>query len=118
LSMVSTSSGELDPVFHAILEKATRICEANFGLLFRLDNGVVQTVVMPYERRVRTNNRDNLWRCSFSGVTGKCSADPWPTEDGNRSRNVEMWLIFVDADRGRNSFDGLFADFAQAVVVR
>jgi GAF domain-containing protein len=46
LSMVSTSSGELDPVFHAILEKATRICEANFGLLFRLDNGVVQTVVM------------------------------------------------------------------------
>ena len=44
--MVSSSSGELDPVFHAILEKATRICEANFGLLFRLDNGVVQTVVM------------------------------------------------------------------------
>ena len=46
LSVVSSSSGELDPVFHAILEKATRICEANFGLLFRLDNGVVQTVVM------------------------------------------------------------------------
>jgi GAF domain-containing protein len=46
LSMVSSSSGELDPIFHAILEKATRICEANVGLLFRLDNGVVQTVVM------------------------------------------------------------------------
>jgi class 3 adenylate cyclase len=46
LSMVSSSSGELDLVFRAILEKATRICEANFGLLFRLHNGVVQTVVM------------------------------------------------------------------------
>jgi class 3 adenylate cyclase len=46
LSMVSSSSGELDLVFRAILEKATRICEANFGLLFCLDNGVVQTVVM------------------------------------------------------------------------
>ena len=44
--MVSSSSGELDLVFRAILEKATRICEANFGLLFRVDNGVVQTVVM------------------------------------------------------------------------
>jgi GAF domain-containing protein len=46
LSMVSSSSGELDLIFRAILEKATRICEANFGLLFRLDNGVVQTVVI------------------------------------------------------------------------
>jgi GAF domain-containing protein len=46
LSMVSSPSGELDLIFRAILEKATRICEANFGLLFRVDNGVVQTVVM------------------------------------------------------------------------
>jgi hypothetical protein len=46
LNIVSSSSGELDLVFRAILEKATRICEANFGLLFRLDDGVVQTVVM------------------------------------------------------------------------
>jgi hypothetical protein len=42
--MVSSSSGELDLIFRAILEKATRICEANFGLLFRLNNGVVQAV--------------------------------------------------------------------------
>jgi hypothetical protein len=46
LSMVSSSSGELDLIFRAILEKETRICEANFELLFRLDNGVVQAVVM------------------------------------------------------------------------
>jgi two-component system, NtrC family, sensor kinase len=46
LNMVNSSSGELDLIFRAILEKATRICEANFGLLFRLNNGVVQAVVM------------------------------------------------------------------------
>jgi hypothetical protein len=28
-----------------MLEKATRICDADFGLLFRLEDGVVQSVV-------------------------------------------------------------------------
>jgi hypothetical protein len=46
LGMVSSSSGELDLIFRAILEKATSICEANFGLLFRLTDGVFQTVVV------------------------------------------------------------------------
>ena len=47
LSMVSSPSGELDLIFRAILEKATRICDANFGLLFRVDSGVVQTRPSP-----------------------------------------------------------------------
>ena len=41
LKVISSSPGDLKPVFEAILEKATRICEANFGILFRLDDGVV-----------------------------------------------------------------------------
>ena len=41
LRVISSSPGELEPVFQAVLEKATRICEANFGILFRLDDGVV-----------------------------------------------------------------------------
>ena len=34
LSVISRSPGELEPVFQAILENATRICEAEFGNLF------------------------------------------------------------------------------------
>jgi adenylate cyclase len=37
LKVISSSPGELEPVFEAILENATRICEAKFGTLFRFD---------------------------------------------------------------------------------
>src|SRR5262249_17031704 len=34
LRVISSSRGELEPVFQAILENATRICDAKFGILF------------------------------------------------------------------------------------
>src|SRR5262249_55093382 len=37
LKVISSSPGELEPVFQAMLENATRICEAKFGTLFRFD---------------------------------------------------------------------------------
>jgi GAF domain-containing protein len=37
LRIISSSPGELGPVFQAMLENATRICEAKFGTLFRFD---------------------------------------------------------------------------------
>ena len=37
LKVISSSPGELDPVFGAMLENATRICDARFGTLFRYD---------------------------------------------------------------------------------
>ena len=37
LSVISSSPGELEPVFQAMLENAIRICEAGFGTLFRFD---------------------------------------------------------------------------------
>ena len=37
LRLISVSSGDLQRVFDAILENATRICEAKFGVLHRFD---------------------------------------------------------------------------------
>jgi signal transduction histidine kinase len=37
LSVISSSPGELEPVFQAMLESAVRICQAKFGTMFRFD---------------------------------------------------------------------------------
>src|SRR5262249_27110579 len=41
LSVISSSPGELEPVFRAMLENAVRICDAKFGTLFRFDGEVL-----------------------------------------------------------------------------
>src|SRR4029434_3604908 len=39
LKVVSSSPGELEPVFNAMLENAMRICEAKFGIMFSFIDG-------------------------------------------------------------------------------
>jgi GAF domain-containing protein/CheY-like chemotaxis protein len=46
LGVISSSPGELEPVFQAMLTNATRICEANFGALFRFEDGAVRAAAM------------------------------------------------------------------------
>jgi len=46
LRVISTSPGELEPVFQAMLENATRICEATFGVLNLHENGAIRMVAM------------------------------------------------------------------------
>ena len=43
LRVVSSSPGELEPVFQAMLESAVRICDAKFGMLFRYDRDAFHT---------------------------------------------------------------------------
>jgi len=46
LETISSSAGELEPVFNKMLENATRICGANFGTMTLYDDGGFRTVAL------------------------------------------------------------------------
>jgi GAF domain-containing protein len=46
LKVISSSPGELEPVFNTMLENAVRICEAKFGILFRYFDNAFEAVAL------------------------------------------------------------------------
>jgi hypothetical protein len=46
LQVISSSPGELESVFQAMLDNAIRICEASFGVLFRFEDGAWRAAAM------------------------------------------------------------------------
>ncbi|MGB6559695.1 MAG: GAF domain-containing protein, partial [Pseudolabrys sp.] len=44
LKVISSTPGELEPAFKAMLEQATRVCDAKFGILFRYEGGLFHPV--------------------------------------------------------------------------
>jgi GAF domain-containing protein len=44
LKVISSSPGELKPVFQAMLEQATHICDAKFGIVFRYEDGLFHPI--------------------------------------------------------------------------
>ena len=46
LRVISSSPGELGPVFDAVLDSATRLCEANFGILYRYEGDAFLAIAL------------------------------------------------------------------------
>jgi GAF domain-containing protein len=46
LQVISSSPGELTPVFQALLEKATQVCDAKFGNMLLFEEGAFRTVAV------------------------------------------------------------------------
>ena len=94
LRVISSSPGELEPVFQAMLENATRICEANFGTLFRFDGkffhwtasiGTPAALVEYQKQRgpfqpesERGNLTDRVWHTKQVAHTADYAAEPNP----------------------------------------
>jgi GAF domain-containing protein len=76
LGVISSSPGELEPVFQTMLENATRICEAKFGTLYLCDADAFRVVAMhntpPAYAEAR--QREPLVRPPPDSVLGRVSA--------------------------------------------
>src|SRR5207245_1311457 len=84
LGIISRSPGELEPVFRAMLENATRICEAKIGILFRYEKGAYTAlatlgVTAAYAEYL---NRGPIW--------------PGPTTGLGRVANTRQTIHIVD----------------------
>jgi GAF domain-containing protein len=65
LGIISSSPGALEPVFQAMLENATRICEAKFGVMFYYQDGALRpaaelNVPTAYSEFMRTRGPHQL----------------------------------------------------------
>src|SRR5215475_2785730 len=65
LQVISSSPGELQPVFDAMLANATRICDAKFATLFLRDGDGLRVVAATHDAPLRISRRISPG-CSFN----------------------------------------------------
>jgi len=82
LNVISSSPGELAPVFDSMLENATRICGANFGLLFLSDGDAFRTAAMHNAPAplVEARRREELFRPPPHTALGRMALTKQPTQ--------------------------------------
>ena len=85
LKVISSSPGELEPVFQTILENATRICEAKFGVLFRCEGDAVRTIAMhgAPQSYVDERRRNPVFRLAPAMTLARALATKKPVQDAD-----------------------------------
>jgi GAF domain-containing protein len=94
LRTISTSPGELEPVFSAMLDNATRLCEAQFGILYRFDEGTFRTVAL----------RDAP--PAFAEFQQRAPIRPTPASGLGRIMNTRQPVHIIDTMAERRYIDG------------
>ena len=85
LSIISSSPGELEPVFQTMLENATPICEAKFGVLFRCEGDAVRAVAMhgAPQSYVDERRRNPVFRPAPPTTLARALATKNPVQDSD-----------------------------------
>jgi GAF domain-containing protein len=73
LQVISSSPGDLNPVFRAMLENATRICEATSGLLLRSDDDGFRLVAALREQADIVEQKNQVFRLGPSTPIGRAA---------------------------------------------
>jgi GAF domain-containing protein len=71
LKVIGGSAGELEPVFGAMLDNATRICEATSGLLVRAENDGFQVVALVRQRADIEEMKHRTFKFGPSSLIGR-----------------------------------------------
>jgi len=88
LQTISSSPGELQPVFEAILENATRLCGAKFGTLYLCDgDAFISATEMPSALRRFTTRLPRSSRLARASCSGR---DQVPPSVRRRERNGSL----------------------------
>src|SRR5262249_12205627 len=76
LRVISSSAGQLEPIFQAMLENAVRICGANFGVLFLREGDAFRRMAMhnPPPAYVEEHRRAPLVRPGAASGLGRVIA--------------------------------------------
>jgi GAF domain-containing protein len=82
LKVISSSPGDIEPVFATMLEKAVRICDAKFGNIYRLDGDTLH-LVAAYSTppALAEFRRRSPLRSSLQSPSGRVLATQMPVSD-------------------------------------
>src|SRR4029079_12867122 len=80
LRVISSSSGELEPVIQAILENAVRICKATFGNLYLREDDGFRAVAMYNAPPGYTEKRAGILHPSPNSVIAKATTTNRPAQ--------------------------------------
>jgi transcriptional regulator with GAF, ATPase, and Fis domain len=103
LKVISSSPGELEPVFKAMLENATRICDASYGVMFLCEGKGFRTAAMHNLPRVFAEERQRA-----------ALIEPIPIDPLARLAKTKKRVHIFDA-RTEAAYRRRFAPFVAAV---